>query len=131
MPSNPRILVIEDEMDAQEVIRSILVYNALQVDAVEDVSQAVEKMRHNPYQLIITDVALPEMDGVTFVRQIRKAHSQHQLAIVVVTAYHSSALKQEALQAGANAYFTKPLEGTTFPQQIQRLLESVSTQDEV
>ena len=105
-----RVLLVEDS----ELIRSI-VNDALQTcfpcvtTTVEDGAQAFDELSGNTYDLVITDIMMPVMDGITLARKIRKEISS-DIPIIVMTSLNEDRVRESASQAGANAYVTKPLD---------------------
>jgi excisionase family DNA binding protein len=101
----PRVLVVDDE----ESIRSLVVKTLAaecQVEAVADGETAVSRLKAEDYDLLITDLRMPGMDGLTVIRELRR-HSSG-LPVIVLTAYSTEANAIEALNLGVAGYLTKP-----------------------
>jgi excisionase family DNA binding protein len=102
----PRVLVIDDE----ELVRT-LIAKALagwcQVDTAADGQTAVRRLRESDheYDLVITDLRMPGMDGLSVIRELRR-HSE--LPVIVLTAFSTEANAIEALNLGVTGYLTKP-----------------------
>jgi CheY-like chemotaxis protein len=120
----PVILVVEDYPDTRTLLSSLLRSRGYMVveagDGVEGVRQA---NRVNP-DLILMDLALPELDGVEATRQIRERHLLSQTPIFAVSAFATSDVKRDALEAGCNEVFAKPLEIEPFLGKIRATLNA-------
>lgn len=115
--------VVEDEPDGQLVISGILDYFNIKVDAVGTAEEALVALGEKHYNGAVIDLALPGMDGLSLIRAIRKATNTASLPCVAVTAYHSSAVKQHAIDAGFDGYFSKPFDDTTFVRELSRIID--------
>jgi len=115
-------LVVEDEPDGQLVVAGILEYFNVASDAVGTAEDALQALAKHPYEVVIIDLALPGMDGLDLVRTIRQNPATANLPCVAITAYHTSSVKQQAIDSGFNAYFAKPLDDTLFAQEINRMV---------
>jgi two-component system KDP operon response regulator KdpE len=100
-----RILVVEDDRDLRALMQSTLSVEGFEVQTAVSVSEASALVRHNPPDVIVLDLGLPDGDGVELVHEVRKRHS---LPILVVSARHQEAQKIQLLDAGADDYLTKP-----------------------
>jgi len=99
------ILLVEDEEKMRNVLKIYLENEGYKVDEAIDGSQALEMIYHNTYGLIILDIMLPESDGWTICREIRK---NSQTPIVFLTARSEEFDKLLGFQLGADDYVTKP-----------------------
>jgi CheY-like chemotaxis protein len=120
--SNWRILVVEDEYDGQQVVSRILKYMGIQADVAGTAEEALELMGSQRYDAALIDLALPGIDGLQLLAHIRGNAATADMLCVMVTAYHTSQVKKQALDAGFNAYFPKPIDDTTFIRELGRLL---------
>jgi chemosensory pili system protein ChpA (sensor histidine kinase/response regulator) len=118
------ILIVEDDHDGQQVISRILRYMGIRAEVASTAEEALEMMSGQKYTAAIVDLALPGMDGMTLMARIRSDAATAQMPCVMVTAYHSSQVKKQALDAGVDAYFAKPLDDTSFIRELGRLLNA-------
>lgn len=117
-----RILVVEDEYDGQQVVSKMLKYMGMAADVYDRAEDALDALSNNTYNAAILDLALPGMDGINMLQEIRAESAFDNMPCIIMTAYHNSSVKQQALEAGCDAYFPKPLDDTTFMREIERLL---------
>lgn len=105
MSENKKVLVIDDEPQITRVLRHSLSAHRYDVRTAADGVSGLETFRDWHPDLIITDLQMPEMDGIAFCREIRKASA---LPIIVLSVRGDERTKVEALDAGADDYVTKP-----------------------
>lgn len=118
------ILVVEDEPDGQMVIAGILNYFHVQVETVGTAEDALKILAGKSFNAVVIDLMLPGMDGLTLVQTLRENVSTASLPCIAITAYHTSAVKQQALDCGFDIYFSKPVDDTAFIRELNRLIES-------
>lgn len=120
-----RILVVEDDRDGQEVIRTVLHHLNYALDVATTVTEAeallFDEGAHD-YRAAIIDLALPDKDGWELLAKILDTPTTADLFCIAVTAYHNSKLREQALQRGFRAYFSKPLDASHFANSLEELL---------
>lgn len=115
------ILIVEDEPDAQSVVADILELYRIPSTVAPDAEVALAYLQQAPFDAVICDLHLPGMDGIGLIQTIRATHHLQGLPCIAITAYHTSQVKQQALQAGFDAYFPKPLDDTAFVRELERI----------
>lgn len=100
-----KILVVDDEPQILRVLRRSLEANGFEVATAPDAATALDIVNASRIQLLITDLRMPEMDGVELCRRVR---TTSQMPIIVLSVKGEEAAKVEALDAGADDYVTKP-----------------------
>ena len=116
-----RILVVDDEQIIRESISYVLTKEDYQVDEAENGKVAYEKLIENPYDLVITDLEMPEIKGTELLEKIRDLSVQ--TSTIVVTAYGSLETAIAALRSGASDYILKPVEFDELLIKVKRLFE--------
>jgi CheY-like chemotaxis protein len=104
------ILVVDDYSDNRTLLSAWLRAKGFKVVEAEDGKEGVLQANRAHPDLILMDLAMPELDGVEATRQIRERKMLAQTPIFAITAYGTYDVKQDALAAGCNEVFTKPLE---------------------
>jgi signal transduction histidine kinase/DNA-binding response OmpR family regulator len=105
-----RVLVAEDNQTNQLVVRVMLEKLGYRVDLVGDGLEAIEAVMHRPYDLVLMDVMMPEMDGIEATRRIRGLPSAvAKIPIIGLTAHAALETHHALLQAGMNSVLTKPI----------------------
>ena len=102
-----RVLVVDDEADIRELIDLTLARMGLAADCAGTVGEALGLLRDNRYQLCLTDMRLPDGDGLQIVRHLSESGSD--IPVAVITAYGSAENAVAALKAGAFDYLAKPV----------------------
>ena len=101
-----KIFVIDDEPDLCELVRINLDQAGYEVETAEDGSAALERMRMSNYDLLVADLNMPDMDGLTLIKQTR--YMQASLPIIIVTGFSTESSAIEAVNLGVSGYLTKP-----------------------
>ncbi|MEO5364272.1 MAG: response regulator, partial [Magnetococcus sp. DMHC-8] len=102
-----RILVADDSINTSEIERSILESYGYKVEVANDGLSAWSKLQEASYDLLITDIEMPRMDGFTLTEKVRGSGPQGNLPVIIVTSLESEADKKRGMQVGANAYIVK------------------------
>jgi DNA-binding response OmpR family regulator len=106
---NPtRVLVVEDERNIRELVCLHLGHEGYMCDAVIDGKEALRRTEQNRYDLIVLDVMLPELDGLSLCRAVRNGRMNQDVPILILTARVEEHDKVVGLESGADDYLTKP-----------------------
>jgi DNA-binding NtrC family response regulator len=103
---NPRILVVDDEMIVCESCKRILEEDGYEVEIALGGKEAFEKMKQNPYDIVITDLKMPEIDGMEVLRTFRKEYPD--AIVIMITGFSTVETAVEAMKLGAFDYIPKP-----------------------
>jgi CheY-like chemotaxis protein len=106
-PRALRILVVEDSVGVRELERSLLATAGYAVDTAVDGVDGVAHLTGEPYDLIVTDVEMPGMDGLALTRTVRATPGWQAVPVVVMTSRDSEADRRAGMDAGADAYLHK------------------------
>ena len=121
------ILVVDDSATMRQLIGLTLKkVRGCHVVEAHNGADAVARLGAAPCDLIITDIKMPEMDGLELVRQVRGRPGLAELPIIIVTTKGEEAAQQAGLEAGANAYLTKPLFGAKLLDLVERFTAAPS-----
>lgn len=107
--SNKLFLVVEDFEDSRFMMRRLLEMAGYNVLEASDGEQAVQMAVDSRPALILMDLSLPKLDGLSATRQIRQQKGLKRVPILAVSAHDSPESRNEALAAGCNEYVTKPI----------------------
>ncbi|HXY18491.1 MAG TPA: response regulator [Gemmatimonadales bacterium] len=118
----PKILLVEDNEMNRDMLSRRLERKGFEVAMATDGRQGVEMAQAAPYDLILMDMSLPEVDGWEATRQIRAAPGTKSVPIIALTAHAMAGDREKAIQAGADDYDTKPIELERLLGKIQALL---------
>ena len=120
----PTVLVVDDNEDTRVLFRRLMESLGYAVAEAVDGEAAVEAARVVCPDLILLDLNMPLMDGLEAAQRIRELKDECEgvVVIVAVTAYDTYGIKEAALEAGCDAYLTKPVELDELEREISRLL---------
>jgi len=104
------VLIVDDSKVIRSAIREILELGNIQVTEASNGKDALELVYNNAPDLVLLDVVMPGMDGISVLKTLRKSYSKLQLPVVLVTSLGSSSEIVQALDFGANDYVTKPVD---------------------
>lgn len=116
--NQPTILVVDDFDDSRLLLRTWLERKGFRVIEAENGNEALAETESESPDLIIMDLEMPELDGLSATREIRKVDAA--VPIVAVSAYGAEQFRGPALQAGCNEYVSTPFE----PADLERLIRS-------
>jgi two-component system, OmpR family, alkaline phosphatase synthesis response regulator PhoP len=120
-----KILVVEDDMDMVDLLRFNLKSEGYALGTATDGIEALKKARSIRPDLILLDLMLPELDGFAVCDTLRRDPMTASTPIVILTALSSQLSRLAGLDAGANAYITKPFSHKYLLQCIQELLQGI------
>ena len=103
-----RALVVEDDPDIVELLVHYLAADGWAVDAVSDGRQGLERIRNESYQLLLLDLQLPGMDGLTLCAEVRRDKRTCDIPVVMLTARGDETDRIVGLEMGADDYVVKP-----------------------
>ena len=104
--ARPRVLVVDDEATIRDLLSKTLALAEYDVDLAPDGRTALERLRIIPYDLLITDLKMPGVDGLTVIREARRLKAD--LPVIIITGYSNEASAIEAVNRGVSGYLTKP-----------------------
>ncbi len=117
-------LVVEDSpMMRQLLVFALARIKSLKVIEADDGVDALRKLTTAKFDLIITDINMPVLDGLKLVKKIRSDEVHKDVPIMIVTTEGSAEDRQRALQLGANAYITKPIQAPQVIAKVKELLK--------
>lgn len=117
-----KILVVDDEEGARELFNTILTDEGYEVTLAVDGQEALTCMQSDPYDLVVTDIKMPGMDGLQLLQEIRKAGSRAD--VIMVTAYGEVESYLKAMSLGAAEYINKPIR----IKELKRIVHKVLTE---
>ncbi len=117
-------LVVEDSpMMRQLLVFALSRVKNLRVTEADDGVDGLRKLAAGRYDIILTDINMPIMDGLKLVKRVRSDPAHKSTPIIVITTEGSNEDRQRALQLGANAYITKPIQAPQVINTVRELLK--------
>jgi two-component system chemotaxis response regulator CheY len=118
-----RILIVEDSPTMRSYLASALedLGEATKVDEAESGFEALRMLPRNPYDLIVTDINMPDINGLELVSFVKRNESYRPIPLIIVSTEGSERDREKGLGLGANAYLVKPFE----PEEIQEIARNL------
>lgn len=120
-----KILIVDDELSVRASLNEWFLEDGFKVETAESAEDALHKMHAGPFDLILLDIKMPGMDGITLQKKIKEIDPK--VVIIIMTAYASVETAVEALKLGAFDYVTKPFD----PDDLSRLIRNALKQKEL
>ena len=120
------VLVVDDVPDVTEMIELLLKHAGYDVSTAESAKDALHLARMNSYDLVISDIGMPDMNGYELAAALRDLASYNKTPLIAVTGYSEYDDRGRAVRAGFNVHLTKPIE----PTQLLTLMKELLSQSE-
>ena len=123
-----KVLVAEDNPINRKLLQTILMQSKYRVKAVENGQLAVDEYMKEPYDIILMDIDMPVMDGVTatrLIREIDSSYKRHKVPIIALTAHALSGDRERFMKEGLDAHLTKPIEKEALFSTMDKFLQSL------
>jgi PAS domain S-box-containing protein len=119
-----RLLIVDDQQDARDLLAFVLTRFGAEVHVAESGADALELLMAQEFDVLLSDIAMPELDGYAFIRQVRAAgtRTDRPLRAVAVTAHTGAEVWRQTLAAGFDACATKPVDANELLELLERLL---------
>lgn len=126
--NKPRILIVDDEPNMRESLQEILSDSGFLCSIAENGEQALNVLKQNEFELVISDVKMPRMQGIDLLKHVKKSHPSSSL--LLITAFATVQQAVEAIKAGAEDYITKPFDPDDLIKIINRILHRTQADEE-
>jgi excisionase family DNA binding protein len=103
---HPRVLVVDDEASIRELLSKTLALAEYDVDTAPDGRTAIERLRLGQYDLLIADLKMPGLDGLSLIREAKRLKAD--LPVIIITGFSTESSAIEAVNLGVAGYLTKP-----------------------
>ena len=125
-----RALVVEDDADIVELVSHYLGKDGWEVESVADGKRALEMVRRGSYQLVVLDIQLPGLDGLSVCTELRRDRASAAVPVVMLTARGDEADRVVGLEMGADDYVVKPFSPKELLARVRALLRRMERKDE-
>jgi excisionase family DNA binding protein len=119
-----RVLVVDDEESIRELLTKTLALAEYETQAVSDARAGLELLRREQWDLLIADLRMPEMDGLSLIREARRLHPR--LPVIIVTGYSNESSAIQAVNLGVVGYLVKPFR---IPHVLSAVAKALGEQD--
>lgn len=124
----PSILIIDDDESVLYTLKLVLIKERYFIDCARTASEALSKLSENKYDVIISDINMPDKSGLDLLDEIKQ--KDQEAIIIMITAYGSETIAVEAMKKGAYDYLPKPFSNDVLKITIRRALEKVALKKE-
>ena len=121
--SNLKILAVDDEVDSLDILTAILEQEGAELVPVFSAAAAIETFNQTTFDLVISDIGMPETDGYTLIKQIRALPQGQNIPAIALTAYANEIEQQRSFKAGFQIHLAKPI---IIPELIAAIKELIS-----
>src|SRR4051812_35342688 len=121
--SAPAVLVVEDDPETRQFYLSVLTADGFRAEQAHNGFQAFEKAIASPPDLILTDIAVPGIDGIELCRRLRADERTRAIPVLAITGYGDRQYPHRALNAGANRVLIKPCEPERLVDETRQLID--------
>ena len=122
-----RFLVVDDFSTMRRIVRNLLKeLGFANVDEAEDGAVALQKLKSSPFDFVVTDWNMPNMDGLTLLQNIRRTPELKHLPVLMITAEAKKENIIAAAQAGASGYVVKPFTAATLAEKLEKIFEKMA-----
>jgi CheY-like chemotaxis protein len=121
----PRVLVVDDNPLNLELALAVLAADGMHVEMAIDATEAAQRMVEFKPDLVLMDVQLPGVDGLTLTRQIKADPVNRHVVVLAFTAYAMKGDEARMLEAGCDGYLSKPIDVGSFAGQVRSWLPGV------
>ena len=115
-----KILLVEDNERNRKLVRTILEFRGYEVVECEDGTPSLDLAKEHKPALVLMDIQLPTMDGITALRRLRDDPETTGIPVVAVTASVTPGEREKVVAAGFNGYVAKPIDVTTFGEMVDQ-----------
>lgn len=117
-----RILVVDDSPTIQNLLRMVLRQNGYEVATASDGVEGLKKMEGQDVDLVISDLNMPRMDGITFIKKIRESKTTPLIPVILLSTEQDQRDIDKAIRSGASRYLVKPVQPAVLIAEIKKLL---------
>lgn len=127
MDKNMKILVVDDFPTMRRIVRNLLKeLGYINVDESEDGMAALARLRGGGYDFVVSDWNMPNLDGLSMLKEIRADAALSHLPVLMVTAESKKENIIAAAQAGASGYVVKPFTAATLDEKLTKIIEKMA-----
>jgi DNA-binding response OmpR family regulator len=123
-----KILIVDDDSTTRKLLGLYLKAKGYEVAYAENGLQGLEKLGMESPNLVISDLNMPYMDGIEFVKSVRSGAVQSDIPILMVTTEADPEERERAMTAGVNGYLVKPVTAEVVTQNIRHILKNMFAQ---
>ena len=117
-----RLLIVEDQADTLEMLSQHFRASGFETIACTSATEALDRAQREHFDLLISDIAMPEMDGLELIRKLRQREATRNMPAIALTGYVSTKDAETAIAAGFNIHLPKPIDPAELSAAVELLL---------
>ena len=121
--SSPGVLIVDDTPDVREMYGEYLTAHGFRVSTAPNGEMGIASATQRRPDCIVMDLSMPKVDGVTAIKHLKADPRTRDVPVILLTGYPYKAIEQGALEAGADAFLTKPCLPEDLESHVQRLID--------
>ena len=121
--NDARVLVVDDHPTNLKLACDVLEWSGYRISRAVDAEQALKEIERSAPDLILMDIGLPGMDGLTLTRKLKAGKATKHIRVVALTAFAMKGDEQKAIEAGCDGYIPKPIDTRVLAAQVAMCLE--------
>jgi diguanylate cyclase (GGDEF)-like protein len=118
-----RILLVDDDPDVLEILGDFIAVFGFEYESAADGLEAVEKLKHNAFNIVLTDMKMPNMDGMELLHHVHNNYPETK--VMVVTGYDRTFTYTDVIDAGASDFISKPFNSDELEAKINRIIREI------
>ena len=130
-PGSATILVVDDEAPIRLMLQQVLTQEGYDIVTAEDGKEGLDLILKSTPDLILLDLRMPRLDGITFLKAMRTDPKTRSIPVIVLTGLKSRETLEQAMEAGADDFVTKPFETVELKIRIRAMLKLKNISDEL
>ncbi len=128
MTGKPKVLIVDDEERFRITLRKLLGVQGVEANTAGSAKEAFEELNHQPYDVVLLDVRMPEMNGIEALAEIKKTH--RDLEVIILTGHASVDIAVEIMRLGGYEYLLKPCATDELVAKIESAYERKAAREE-
>lgn len=124
MKAKAAVLIVDDERIIREILTRSVTREGYAVDQATDGRDALDKLATSPFDIVITDIKMPGMDGIELLKKVKAQYPK--TSVIIITAYGGSLTPTDTLKAGADMYITKPFKSFEIAEALRTVIKKRS-----
>ena len=129
MSDSERVVIIDDQPTNLKLLAAVLAAEGFEVLTATDAASGLELIEQQRPDIVLTDIQLPDMDGLEMTRQLKRAAATSEMIVIAVTAYAMATDERDALAAGCDGFITKPIDTRTLGSTIAGYVAAARAHD--
>ena len=121
--STPRVMVVDDDEFILEILEKIIRREGFEVTAISSAREALEKLESEKIEAVISDIVMPEMDGIELLKQVKSKYPE--IRVLMITGHTGRYGSESVMDIGADGFISKPFKNIEITRTLRRLIDNI------